>query len=63
MKKVFISIAGIVIIALVLVLFINAKRALAKNETTPCSSTTTIVEKGEAVKEGCAEMPCCKEVK
>ena len=63
MKKVFISAAGILIIALVLVLFINAKRASAKNETTPACSTATVVEKGEAAKAGCAEMPCCKQVK
>ena len=52
MKKVLISIVGVVMIAVVLVLFINARRA---DKTAPCCPEATKVEVVEG-KAACPEM-------
>lgn len=67
MKKILLSIAGVLVIAVVLVLFINAKRA---DKAAPCCAEPTTVEvvkeSSEASKATCpgmtgSEMPGCQQ--
>jgi uncharacterized protein YxeA len=57
MKKVLISIVGVVLIAVVLVLFINARRA---DNTAPCCPEAAKVEVVEE-KAACPEMAGCQQ--
>lgn len=62
MKKVLISIAGILMIAVVLVLFINAKRSDKAAPCCPEAATTEVVkESAETAKASCPGMSGCQQ--
>lgn len=63
MKKVLISIAGVLMIAVVLVLFINARRAdKAPAPCCPEAATTEVVkESAETAKASCPGMSGCQQ--
>lgn len=62
MKKVLLSIAGVLVIAVVLVLFINARRADKAAPCCPEAATTEVVkENSEATKASCPGMSGCQQ--
>jgi hypothetical protein len=58
MKKIFISIAGVLMIAVVLVLFINARKA-DKSACCPEAATTEVVKEND--KAACPGMTGCQQ--
>lgn len=66
MKKVLLSIAGVLVIAVVLVLFINAKRADKAASCCAQPETVEVVKESETAKHTCpgmagSEMPGCQQ--